>query len=262
MRMGRSSMRRYDLVAALAICVWAAAVVHAQTHGLGRPLSAEEIRKYDALIPPSGAGLPVGSGTAEKGKAIYATQCARCHGATGREGPEDVLVGGIGTLATAKPEKTVGSYWPHATTLWDYLNRAMPFDRPGVLSPDDVYAVTAYVLHLNGIVSATDVLDANTLPKIRMPNRDGFIPDRRPDTGRKRGASWRLPGSPDRYASIPFAKHVHKPRPPPRQSPGSLSSVFPAQRTLSTGRRVTISGPSRPRYRRAARVDHGRAAAH
>jgi hypothetical protein len=98
-----------------------------------------------------------------------------------------VLVGGIGSLGTSKPEKTVGSFWPYATTLWDYLNRAMPFDRPGVLSADDVYSVTAYVLQLNGIVSATDVLDASTLPKIRMPNRDGFVPDGRPDTGPRRG---------------------------------------------------------------------------
>lgn len=178
-------MRRSEVALVVALSVWASAVLYGQTHGLGRTLSPEEIRKYDALIPPSGEGLPAGSGTAEKGKAIYAAQCARCHGATGREGPEDVLVGGIGSLATPKPEKTVGSYWPYATTLWDYLNRAMPFDRPGVLSADDVYSVTAYVLQLNGIVSATDVLDASTLPRIRMPNRDGFVPDARPDTGRK-----------------------------------------------------------------------------
>jgi mono/diheme cytochrome c family protein len=123
--------------------------------------------------------LPPGSGTAEKGKAVYAAQCARCHGATGREGPEDVLVGGIGSLGTARPLKTVGSYWPYATTLWDYINRAMPFDRPGVMSADEVYAVVAFVLQLNGVISTTDVVDATTLPKIRMPNRDGFLPDTR-----------------------------------------------------------------------------------
>ena len=182
-------MRRFELALAMALCAWASAVVHSQTYGLGRTLSADDIRKYDAIIPPSGAGRPAGSGTAEKGQAIYAAQCARCHGATGREGPEDVLVGGIGSLATAKPEKTVGSYWPYATTLWDYVNRAMPFDRPGVLSPDDVYAVTAYVLQLNGIVTPTEVIDASSLPKIRMPNRDGFFPDDRPDVGKKRGSS-------------------------------------------------------------------------
>ena len=158
----------------------------AQSYGLGRPATAEEIRRLDALIPPSGAGLPAGSGNAEKGKVVYTAQCARCHGATAREGPEDVLVGGIGSLGTAKPLKTVGSYWPYATTLWDYINRAMPFDRPGILPADDVYSLVAYVLQLNGIISTTDVIDAQTLPKIRMPNRDGFVPDTRPDIVRTR----------------------------------------------------------------------------
>jgi cytochrome c len=182
-------MRQFEALALVGMCALAGTLVSGQGYGLGRPVTLEEIRSYDKLIPPSGAGLPPGSGTAEKGKAVYAAQCARCHGATGREGPEEPLVGGIGSLTSPKPQKTVGSYWPYATTLWDYVNRAMPFDRPGVLSPDDVYAVTAYVLQLNGIVSATDVLDANTLPKIRMPNRDGFVPDARPDTSRKRSAS-------------------------------------------------------------------------
>jgi S-disulfanyl-L-cysteine oxidoreductase SoxD len=157
-----------------------------QTYGLGRTPSAAELQKYDILsISPTGQGLPAGSGTAEKGKAVFGSQCARCHGASGREGPEDVLVGGIGSLNTRNPSKTVGSYWPYATTLWDYVNRAMPFDRPGVLSAADVYSVVGYVLQLNGIVSAQDVIDATTLPKIRMPNRDGFMPDDRPDIGNK-----------------------------------------------------------------------------
>lgn len=173
-------MRLSDVALAAAFGAWAAAA-YAQGYGLGRMPSAEEIKKYDTFIPPSGANLPPGSGTAEKGKAIYAAQCARCHGATGREGPEEPIVGGIGSLTTARPLKTVGSFWPYATTLWDYVNRAMPFDRPGVLPADDVYAVVAYLLQLNGIVSTADVLDANSLPKIRMPNRDGFIPDARPD---------------------------------------------------------------------------------
>lgn len=153
------------------------------TYHLGRPASEAELAKSNVGIPPDGEGLPPGSGTAEKGKPIYDVQCARCHGATGREGPEDVLVGGTGSLTTAKPQRTVGSFWPYATTVWDYVNRAMPFDRPGVMSPDDVYSVVAYVLHLNGLVSANEVLDARSLPKVRMPNRDGFIPDdRRRDT--------------------------------------------------------------------------------
>jgi S-disulfanyl-L-cysteine oxidoreductase SoxD len=182
-------MRRFELLAGTAALLWAAAVAAGQgpTYGLGRTASSDEIRKHDIFVPPSGANLPAGRGTAEQGKAVYAAQCARCHGATGREGPEDVLVGGVGSLTSPRPQKTVGSYWPYATTLWDYINRAMPFDRPGVLAPDDVYAVTAYVLQLNGIVSATDVLDAKSLPRVRMPNRDGFIPDGRPDV-RKKGS--------------------------------------------------------------------------
>ncbi len=188
-------MQRFEIAAAVSAVLWAAAVAAGQgpTYGIGRAASSDEIRTSDIFVPPSGANLPAGRGTADEGKAIYAAQCARCHGATGREGPEDVLVGGIGSLTTPRPQKTVGSYWPYATTLWDYINRAMPFDRPGVLPPDDVYAVTAYVLQLNGIVSATDVLDANSLPRVRMPNRDGFVPDTRPDVGsgktRRAGAS-------------------------------------------------------------------------
>ena len=96
-------------------------------------------------------------------------------------GPQDILVGGRGSLATARPLKTIGSYWPYATTVWDYVRRAMPFDHPGTLSADDVYAVTAYVLFLNGIVGEQDVIDAQSLPKIQMPNRNGFVPDPRPD---------------------------------------------------------------------------------
>ena len=192
-RMQNGGFRR-ALVTATACWASAFGILHFElraseqgtAYGLGRPAAEADIRKYDTFIPPSGANLPPGSGTAEKGKAIYAAQCARCHGATGREGPEEPLVGGIGSLTTPKPQKTVGSFWPYATTLWDYVNRAMPFDRPGVLPPDDVYAVTAYVLQLNGIVSATDVLDATTLPRIKMPNRDGFLPDARPDTQKKR----------------------------------------------------------------------------
>lgn len=157
-------------------------VSSAQEFGLGRPPTPEEIRALDISIPTSGEGLPPGAGTAEQGRAVFEAQCTRCHGATGVEGPKDVLVGGVGTLATAEPLKTVGSYWPYATTLWDYINRAMPLDRPGVLSPNDVYAAVALILRLNGVIAEGDVIDAATLPAIRMPNRDGFVPDDRPDT--------------------------------------------------------------------------------
>jgi cytochrome c len=120
---------------------------------------------------------------------VYAARCVTCHGATGKEGPQDILVGGRETLKTPKPLKTVGSYWPYATTVWDYVHRAMPFDHPGTLTSNDVYAATAYVLFLNGIVGENDVIDQTTLPKVKMPNRDGFVGDPRPDTGSTRPAA-------------------------------------------------------------------------
>ena len=107
--------------------------------------------------------------------------------AQGDVGP--VLVGGQGTLTTARPLKTVGSFWPYATTLWDYINRAMPFDKPGLLKPSEVYAVAAYILNLNGIIGDNDVMDARSLPKVKMPNRDGFVADPRPDVGEKANKS-------------------------------------------------------------------------
>jgi S-disulfanyl-L-cysteine oxidoreductase SoxD len=152
-----------------------AAPAQSPTYAVGRPPTAAELQRLDIDVLPDGRGLPPGSGTADSGRAAYARRCASCHGATGREGPYDVLVGGRGTLASARPLKTVGSFWPYATTLWDYINRAMPFDSPGTLTPDEVYAVTAYVLRLNDIVSDRDVLSPATLPQVIMPNRDGFV---------------------------------------------------------------------------------------
>ena len=157
----------------------------APTFGLGRAPTIEEIRAIDIGVTPDGQGLPPGSGTAEAGKKVFESRCVTCHGATAKEGPQDVLVGGQGTLNTGKPIKTVGSYWPYATTLWDYVNRAMPFDHPRTLPPNDVYSATAYLLYLNGIVGEHDVLDQTTLPRVRMPNRGGFVIDTRPDTGTK-----------------------------------------------------------------------------
>ena len=117
------------------------------------------------------------------GKTVYTDRCASCHGPNGNDGKYDPLVGGRGTLSTKSPIRTIGSFWPYATTLWSYINRAQPFDEPGSLTHDQVYAVTAYLLHLNGIIGEHDVLDARTLPAVKMPNRDGFVPDVRPDVG-------------------------------------------------------------------------------
>jgi cytochrome c len=154
------------------------------TYGLGRAPTAEEIKAWDVTIPPDGKGLPPGSGTAAQGEPVYARRCASCHGERGENPKYDRLVGGRGTLKTDKPVKTVGSYWPFATTLWSYINRAQPFDEPGSLTHEQVYAVTAYLLYLNGVIGEHDVLDARTLPAVLMPNRDGFVPDPRPDTGK------------------------------------------------------------------------------
>lgn len=154
--------------------------------GVGRAPTAAELKAIDIDVAPDGEGLPPGRGTAAAGKAVYTSRCETCHGPTGTEGPQEALVGGKGTLATSRPQKTVGSYWPYATTLWDYIRRAMPFDHPGTLTNDQLYGVTAYVLYMNGIVGEQDVLDQASLPKIQMPNRNGFVADPRPDVPKKK----------------------------------------------------------------------------
>ncbi|ORE97747.1 cytochrome C, class I [Aurantimonas sp. 22II-16-19i] len=150
-----------------------------QPLGIGSKPSADLVKAWNIDISPDGQNLPDGSGSVADGKEIFASTCAACHGETGEGGEGMVggrLVGGKGTLATNKPVKTVGSYWPYATTLYDYVHRAMPFNAPQSLTPDQVYAVSAYVLNLNGIVPDDAVMDKNTLPKVEMPNRDGFEP--------------------------------------------------------------------------------------
>ena len=153
----------------------------ATKYGLGQSATDEEIRAWNIDVSPNGEGLPPGSGTVKQGAEVYAAKCAKCHGQTGTEGPFDMLVGGQNTLKTAKPVKTIGSYWPYAATLYDYINRAMPMDAPGSLTSDEVYAVSAWLLHRNGIISEDAVLDASTLVSVDMPNRLGFIRDPRPD---------------------------------------------------------------------------------
>jgi mono/diheme cytochrome c family protein len=152
----------------------------AQSPNLGKPISPEDLASWDISIGPDGGGLPPGSGTAKQGEAVFAAKCQACHGAKGAGQPNDRLVGGQGSLPGDKPAiKTVGSYWPYATTLFDYVRRAMPYVESKTLSNDEVYAVAAYVLNLNGIVGDTDIINAQTLPGVKMPNRDGFIPFRR-----------------------------------------------------------------------------------
>ena len=172
-------------VSLLALAAAAMLAAQSSKYGVGQPATPEQIRDLGAAIAPDGSGLPEGSGTVAAGREVFAARCSRCHGekAEGAVGP--ALVGGRGTLATAKPVKTVGSFWPYATTVWDYINRAMPFDQPGLLKPPEVYAVVAYILNLNGIIGSDQVMDAKNLPKVKMPNRDGFVPDPRPDVGKK-----------------------------------------------------------------------------
>jgi S-disulfanyl-L-cysteine oxidoreductase SoxD len=142
--------------------------------------SHEDIVRQDISIAPSGVGLPAGGGTARQGATVYAAKCVACHGEKGVGKPADALAGGIGSLATETPLRTVGSYWPYATTLFDYVRRAMPLNDALSLTDDEVYAVSAYILYLNGIVPQDAPMTAATLPLVKMPNRDGFVNDWRP----------------------------------------------------------------------------------
>ena len=183
----RCSCSHFALVMMLALSL--SRTVLAQTpsySNVGRVPSQEEIRAWDISVGPEGKELPPGSGTAKDGAKIYAQKCAACHGPTGAEGEPTAkgrrtaprLVGGKGTLATAQPVRTIGSFWPFATTLWDYIRRSMPMYAEGTLSADQVYALTAFLLFRNDIIQESTVLDAKSLPKIEMPNRNGFVPVR------------------------------------------------------------------------------------
>ena len=162
----------------LAAAVIQGAAARPKLLGLGSPLTPEAVKPYDIDVRRDGAGLPPGHGTVKEGEAVFAQSCAACHGAAGEHpiSPAIRLTGGKGTLTSPNAVQTVGSYWPYATTLYDYIHRAMPFNAPQSLSPDQVYAVTAYILHLNGIVPEDATLDAASLPKVSMPNKDGFKP--------------------------------------------------------------------------------------
>ena len=160
-----------------------AALAQAPTYSnVGRTPTAEEIRAWDIAVGPSGKELPLGRGTAQKGAKIYAQKCVLCHGPTGAEGLigplNRRLVGGQGTLTSPEPVRTIRSFWAFATTIWDFINRAMPQKEEGSLSADEVYALTAFLLFQNGIITETDVMDAQSLLKVPMPNRDGYVPPR------------------------------------------------------------------------------------
>ena len=152
-----------------------------ERYGIGRPATQAEVAAWDIDVDRDGRKLPPGSGSVAHGREVFEAQCAACHGARGEGGIGERLVGGRGSLATAAPVKTVGSFWPYAPTLFDYIRRAMPMNAPQSLSADEVYAVSGYVLNLNGLVADDAVLDAGSLRAVAMPNRDGFVPDPRPD---------------------------------------------------------------------------------
>ena len=152
----------------------ASSIAFAQTPNLGKPIDPAEIAGWDISILPDGTGLPPGSGTAAQGAAVYAQKCLMCHGPNGKDGPNNALVGG-GPLKNLESPKTIANFWPYATTVFDYIRRAMPWQQPNSLANDEVYALTAYILALNKLIGENDAMDAKTLPKVKMPNRDGFI---------------------------------------------------------------------------------------
>jgi len=148
-----------------------------KSFGIGRSASAGEIDLIDIDVRPDGKGLPAGSGTVKSGKEIYALKCAACHGATGTEGPNDRLV--VGDTTKARRIKAIGNYWPYATTIFDYVRRAMPFNQPGSLTNEEVYSLTAYLLNANGLIAEKTVMNAVSLPKVKMPAQNRFVPDDR-----------------------------------------------------------------------------------
>jgi len=170
-------MREFSarLAAGGVACLWLTAAGAQQSPNLGVEVSSSDAAAWDISVQPDGAGLPAGKGKAADGAKIYATKCIACHGADGAGQPNDRLVGGQGTLTQFEQVRTLGSYWPYATTVFDYIRRAMPFQAPESLTNDEVYALTAFLLAKNGIIRERDEMSARTLPKVRMPNRDGFI---------------------------------------------------------------------------------------
>src|ERR671924_792022 len=169
------STREVACAALAVMLVGCAPATRVEAPNLGRVATSAEIAGWDISVGPDGVGLPPGSGTALKGAPVYEQKCQACHGAKGAGQPNDRLVGGHGTLASKTPVRTIGSYWPYATTVFDYVRRAMPYTQPQSLTDDEVYAVTAYLLQLNGIIGESDEMNGQTLPKVTMPNRGNFV---------------------------------------------------------------------------------------
>jgi S-disulfanyl-L-cysteine oxidoreductase SoxD len=181
------SMLRTDFACIIVLCLFSSADAQSivDHYGFGKAPAPQDMARYFS-IPPSGAGLPPGSGTGKAGADVFAQTCAACHGDKLEGNPAagiggDRLIGGRGTLASKTPIKTVESYWPYSTTLFDYVKRAMPFSAPGSLTDDQVYSVVAYILSEAKIIQPMEVMNKDTLPKVVMPNRAGFIPDSRPE---------------------------------------------------------------------------------
>jgi cytochrome c len=162
--------RRLTLLAPLALAFCAGAATAADTPGLGKPISEADLVLWDISIGPDGKGLPTGSGTAAQGAAVYAQKCESCHGKEGHGGPNAAL-----TSPPGQTQRTMATYVPHATTIFDFTRRAMPWPQPKTLTADETYALTAYILVLNKIIGEGEVMNKDTLAKVKMPNRDGFV---------------------------------------------------------------------------------------
>ncbi|WP_138473181.1 c-type cytochrome [Poseidonocella sp. HB161398] len=223
-------MSNWARVAALLLL--AAGPSAADPLGLGRPALPEEIAAWDRTVLPGGAGLPSGSGDVETGDAVFAENCAMCHGDFA-EGIDNwpVLAGGAGSLKDRRPVKTIGSYWPELSTVWDYVHRSMPFGMAQTLSPDDVYAITAFLLYSNGIVEDGFVLSDANFAGIAMPNAAGFYPDDRPETEYPGFSA--TPCMENCAAEVRIAKRAVElnvtPRDPDGRPAGTLPDLHPAR---------------------------------
>ena len=150
-------------------------VAFAAGPNLGQPITPADLTSWSINVLPDGTGLPPGSGTSAKGAPIFAQKCAHCHGEQGKGGVNAAVVGGA-PIKNMDSQRTIANFWPYATTIFDFIRRAMPWQQPRSLTDDEVYALTAYILAMNKLIGEQDEMNAQTLPKVRMPNRDGFIP--------------------------------------------------------------------------------------